>query len=145
MCHLFQSSEGFAYLLALVVVICFLTAYCQLLANGWAYMGDKLYDLFPVIYNPCKTEQKCNFGKVRNGKHFVLASTHRALKSLVLEPPEPHAGAFQPFHSFSGFNSCLSWALGEIWLFCFPLVKDGKLVAPIALTVDPSAEEMMQR
>lgn len=104
--------------------------------------GRQVIWLISVIYNPCKIEQKYNF-VVFNGKHFVLASSHRALKYLVLEPPEPHAGAFQPFHSLSGFNSCFSWALGEIQLFCFPLVKDGKLVAPIALTVDPSAEEMM--
>lgn len=71
-------------------------------------MGDKLYGLFPVIYNPCKIEQKCNFVEVFNGKPFVLAFTHRALKSLVLGPPESHVGAFQPFHSLSGFNSCLS-------------------------------------
>lgn len=108
LCHLSQSNEGFAYLLALIVVICFLTAYCQLLANGWVFMGDQLYGLFPMIYNPCKIEQKRNFVEVFNGKHFVLAFAHRALNSLVLGRPESHAGAFQPFHSLSGFNSCLS-------------------------------------
>lgn len=78
-----RAMKGFACLLALIVIICFPTAYCQLLANGWAYVGDNLYSLFPVIYKPCKIEQKCNIAKVINGKNSVLAFTHTALKSLL--------------------------------------------------------------
>lgn len=107
--------------------------------------GRQVIWLISCDLQSLQNRTKMYFFEVFNGKHFVLASTHRVLKSLVLEPPEPHAGAFQPFHSLSGFNSCSSWVLGEIWLFCFPLVKDGELVAPIALSVDPSAGEMMQR
>lgn len=70
-------------MLALIVIIFFLTAYCQLLANGRAYMGDNLYSLFPMIYKPCKTEGKCNIAEVFNGKNFALAFPHRALKSLL--------------------------------------------------------------
>lgn len=78
-----RTMKVYACLLALIVIICFLTAYCQLLANGRAYMGDNLYSLFPLIYKPCKIEQKCNIAKVFNGKNFALAFIHRELKSLL--------------------------------------------------------------
>lgn len=65
--------------------------------------------------------------------------------SSVLVPPESHSGASQPSHSLAGFNSCLSRALGEIQPFRVPLVEDGKLAAPTALAVDPSAGEVTQR
>lgn len=45
-----RAMKGFACLLVLIVVVCFLTAYCQLLANGQAYMRDNLFSLFLVFY-----------------------------------------------------------------------------------------------